>query len=319
VQIAIFQKAILNGRGINTRMVILTGMLTIIFLLLFTDTSGAYGRIITGLISQSLRKQGWVFDVRTPSLWGLSLSGDSLVTRWPNGPIFAVDKPSLSIDTLPLLGTTIQGHLGGDVYEGPLRLDFSHTLISRNQTLDGGLQNVKLGQIPFLRTYGIHSGLATVLFKEIKLKDSLPFAGNFSLLISEFRRSKNHVNPLSPEARDARLVNFALDTVAADLEVSMLEAEAEFKQDMIKFTSIKLLSSLGNASSTGSIKEVQTSPGVDMDIQIILTEKGKQLIGPLLALVPGAPKLAESNQARIDAKLSGPLSKPRWLFVSPKL
>lgn len=318
MQIAIFQKVVTQGRRINARIVILAGILTIIFLLLFTDTSGAYGRIITGLISQSLRKQGWVFDVRTPSLMGPSLSGDSVVTRWENGPIFEMNKPSLSFDILPLFSTTIAGHLTGNLYEGPLHLDFSHGLSYQDQSLDGTLQNVKLGLIPFLRTYGVHSGLASITFREIRLKKSIPFSGSLSFLISEFRRSKNHVNPLSPEARDARLVNFALDTVAADLEVSKLEANADLKPGKIEITSIKLLSSLGSTSGAGAITDLQTSPGIDLGIQLILSEKGRQIISPLLSLMPGFPKLTESNPAGIEAKLSGPLSKPLWSFVSPK-
>jgi hypothetical protein len=298
-------------------MVIVVGILAIVFLLLFTDTSGAYGRIITGLLSQSLKKQGWVFDVRTPSLMGLSLSGDSIVTRWENGPIFQITKPSLSVDVLPLFSTTVRGDFTGDLYDGPVKLDFSHSLIYQDQTLDGTLQDVNLSLIPFLRIYGVHSGLATVIFKTINFKKSVPVQGSISFSISEFKRSKEHINTSSPQARDARLVNFALDTVAAKLEVSKLEANANFKQDSIDITSISLLSSLGSATGTGYITGLQTSPGVDIGMHIILSEKGKLIIGPLLSLVPGFPRLTESSLAGLEARLSGPLSKPRWSFPPP--
>jgi len=316
---AILQKVVNHGSRINARMVILAGTLTIIFLLIFTDTSGAYGRILTGLVSQSLRKQGWVFDVRTPSLMGLSLSGDSIVTRWEHGPIFQMNKPSLTIELLPLLSTTIQVHLTGDLYEGPVQIDFSHGLAYKGQTLNGALQDVRLDLIPFLKTYGVHSGRASILFKEIRLKNSVPVSGSLSILISELKRSKEHVNHSSPEARDARLLNFALDSVAADFGISKLEANADFKQDQIEITTINLISSLGNADGAGAITELETSPGVDIGLHIILSEKGRQIIGPLLSLMPGSPKLTESNPSRIEARLSGPLSKPRWSFVPPKL
>lgn len=318
MQISTLQKRVRHGRRVNVQMVILGGILAIIFLLLFTDTSGAYGRIVSGLISQSLRKQGWAFDIRNASLMGLSLNGDSIVTRWENGPLFQMMKPSISVDFLPLFKTSVRGHFSGNLYEGPVELDFSHGLISQGETLEGTLQNIHLNLVPFLRNYGVHDGVASVLFKGIKLEDSLPVAGSFSFSVSEFKRSKDQVTSTSPQARELRLVNFALDAVAANLEISKLETTAIFKQDLIEIETITLSSSLGSAIGAGTIADLQTNPSVEIGLHIILSDKGQQIIGPLLSLVPGFPKLTEADLKKVEAQLSGPLSKPRWSFIPSK-
>jgi len=303
-------------KSFKARVVILGGMLTILVLLLFTNTSDAYGRIVSGLISQSFKQHGWAFDVRNPSLTGLSLTGDSVVTRWKDGPIFQLTKPKIWFDALPLLfSTTLAGHFRGKLYEGPIHLNFSHTVISKNQAITGNLKHVNLALVPSLRTYGVFSGYGDVSFKKIELKNYIPVAGSFTFSLSDFKRSKEKVNTASLQARETRMINFALDSVAANLEVTELSAESLFKQDSMVINSINLLSSLGSATGKGNITELQTSPSVDISIQIILSEKGQQTVGPLLSLAPGFHDVAKTDLANLEVTLRGPLHKPLWSII----